>query len=481
MQTQQNSTRTSRRRFIKRSVVAGLGAAFLPAYLTSARAADNPQRPPSQRVNLGCVGVGGRAAGVIPSLCKDGLATPVALTDVDFEGSRNIEKNLAAYPTVKRFNDFRVMLDEMGNDIDAVSVVIPDQSHFTAAIAAMAVGKHVYVEKPLTHTFEEAEILMRAEKKFGVVTQMGNQGHTGAGIDLFSEMVDLGLCDKVTKMFAWKTPSLWFMKADQRLPLPLPVDPVPASLNNYDLWCGPRRKLPYNKLFHPFSWRGFYEFGMGMLGDWGAHIIDYAHDKLDMGLPTEIKALRMDDHNRTYFPLTSHLSMHFPARGKNRPAIDMVWKDGADCQPEIPERFLRLAEGADGKLLAGKIAGAGTLLYGEDDDFAILRGHHGDAPRIIPEDQHAKFEAQRGGERPKEKEGHSTAFIKACMGEGTTNSRFSIAGKLAQVLALGAICQYLNTGLIFDPETRRFVGNDEANVLLNPPARKEWRSFYNLA
>jgi len=466
----------SRRKYLKRSALAA-GFTVLPSYLTAARK-KGERLPPSERINLGCVGVGGRARAVIPSLCNAG-AEPVAFCDVDFQMAKGIDQNLKKYPKVPRFNDFRVMYDKMAKDIDAVSVVVPDHSHFCAAIAAMALGKHVYVEKPLVRTFHEAELLMRAEKKYGVVTQMGNQGHTGPGIDLFARMVDLGLCDGMTKMAAWKTPSLWFMKADKRPPLPLSVDPIPSSLSSWDLWCGPRNKLPFNKLYHPFNWRGFYEYGMGMLGDWGAHIIDYAHDKLDMGLPTKIKALRMDDHNQTYFPLSSHISMHFPARGKNRPAIDMVWRDGADCKPDVPRKFWE--KDRNGNPIAPTLdKGAGTLLWSDDGEFAIARGHHGDAPRIIPREQHIKYYEQLKMEKTK-RLSHSASFIAACKGEGTTNSRFSISGKLAQVLALGTICQYLNTDLIFDPVKKQFVGNDAANALLNPPPRKGWEEFYRLA
>ncbi|MBB3210387.1 hypothetical protein FHS27_006234 [Rhodopirellula rubra] len=471
---------STRRIFLANSVAAGAGATVLSAYLTGARADEKPKRPPSQRLNLACIGVGGRAPRVIDSLCKDGFAEPVAFVDVDFEARPNTAGVLATWPKAKRFNDFRIMLDKMHRDIDAVVVVTPDHTHFTAAIAAMALRKPVYVEKPLTRTFEESEILMRAEKKFGVVTQMGNQGHTGEGFDTFCAMVDQGLCDNVTRMEAWKTPSLWFMDKTKRPGLPLKESELPKSLSSWDLWCGPRKLLPFNTLYHPFNWRGFYEYGMGMLGDWGAHIIDYPHDKLQMGLPTKISALRMDDHNQIYFPLSSHLSMHFPARGENRPAIDMVWKDGADCRPEIPARFF--TTGDNGQLLKPRAKGAGSLLYGEDDEFAILRGNHGDAPYLIGNSSQSEFEERLKKEPlPRGGKDHFTSFVSACMGEGKTNSPFSVGAKLTQVMALGTIAQYLNTELTFAPESKQFVGNDEANVLLSPPARKEWEEFYRLA
>ena len=464
---------STRRDFLKKS--SALSFTFIPAYLTSARAQNNPKLPPSQRINLACVGVGGRASGVIPSLCRNGKASPIALCDVDFELPKKIDKNLKAYPDAKRFHDFREMFDKMGKDIDAVSVCSPDHTHFTATIQAMSLGKHVYVEKPLTRTFEESEILMHAEKKFGVVTQMGNQGHTGKGIDTFIKMIELGLCDNLTQLAAWKTPSLWFMKkGDRSKKFPLSKDPIPASLKNWDLWCGPRKQLPFNSLYHPFNWRGFHEYGMGMLGDWGAHILDYIHDKLDLGLPTEIKVQRLDDYNQTIFPLATQLSMHFPSRGDKRPAIDMTWKDGADCHPEIPARLLSKDQKPP------KLPGAGTLFSGPDSSTSIMRASHGSSPTLVSTDDRQKHGPQlKAVQNPKLD--HFSSFIAACQDQGTTNSPFSIGAKLTQVFALGTIAQYLNTDLTFDPEKKQFINNDTANALLNPPARKEWLDHYKLA
>ncbi|MFD2257836.1 Gfo/Idh/MocA family oxidoreductase [Luteolibacter algae] len=470
---------STRRNFIKSTGAIAAGFTILPSYLTAARKPGAPL-PPSERINLACIGIGGRARGVIPSLCHGGRAQPIALCDVDFESAKGAQDTLKQYPDAARFHDFREMFDKLEKDIDAVSVVTPDHTHFCAAILAMSLGKHVYVEKPLTRTFHESELLMRAEKKYGVVTQMGNQGHTGSGIDLFSKMVEAGLCNEMTHLDAWKTPSLWFMDKKQRNILPLSKDPVPDSLKTWDLWCGPRQKLPFNKLYHPFDWRGFYEYGMGMLGDWGAHIIDFVHDKLDMGLPTTIKSIQMLDHNQIYYPLGSQLSMHFPARGENRPAIDMIWKDGPDCLPEIPERFL--TKGENGKPDQSITRGAGTLLYGENTDLAISRGHHVDSPVILTQqDSKNKYDAFKPVEVDRNSADHFTSFINACKGDGTTNSPFSKGGLLTQVLALGTIAQYLNTDLEFDPKAKQFVDNDAANVLLNPPARKEWEQYYQLA
>ena len=465
-----------RREFIKKSAAATFGFTILPSYLTSARAAGAPV-PPSQRVNLACIGVGGRARSVIPSLVKAGYAQVVALCDVDFESTaRGIKENLEAFPKAKQFQDFRVMLEKMGDDIDAVSIVTPDHTHFPAAMLAMSMGKHVYVEKPLTHNFEEAEQLMKAEKQFGVVTQMGNQGHTSAGHTQFQQFVEAGITDDLNKMEVYKSASLWFMKEGERISQFPKKAEMPSTLD-WEGWCGPRTKMPYNPLYQPFNWRGFYHYGCGMLGDWGCHLFDFPHHYLKLGLPASIEPMRLDDHNQVIFPLTSHLKFQFPKRGRGLPAMEMIWRDGADCKPEIPEQYWD--KKADGTPVAPSIGErAGSVLYRKNGDYAITRGSHGAVSRITPRDKMMEFKDSMRASEPEND--HATSFIEACRGNGTTNSPFSVAGELTQVLNLGVICQYLNTELKFNRKKKRFVGNDEANAMLNPAPRKGWEEFYKM-
>ncbi|MES2594896.1 MAG: Gfo/Idh/MocA family oxidoreductase [Verrucomicrobiota bacterium] len=470
---------SSRRSFVKQSVAAGLGINFLPAYLTSARAADNPKLPPSRRINLGCIGIGGRAGGVIPGLTSAGSAVPVAFTDVDFVGARGIEKNLKSFPDVKRFTDFREMLDKMGKDIDAVSVVTPDHTHFVAAIQAMALGKHVYVEKPLTHTFEEAEILMRAEKKFKVVTQMGNQGHTSAGAEQFKQMLAAGLVDDIVKIDAWKSPSLWFMNAEERANVKgYPAgESKPESLN-WDLWCGPQEVKPFSKMYHPFNWRGFHLYGGGMFGDWGAHIIDFAHHHLKLGLPTRITPLALGDYNQIAYPLYSDIRFEFPERGEKMPAVELHWRAGGDTKIEIPEKFGD--PGADGKTFIPNPGNTGSLLHRKQGDYLVQRGSHDRHSQIYPRAKMVENKDTMALHPPKYS--HYESFIQACLGNGTTESPFSVSGLLTQVLNLGTIAEYLNVDLKFDPATKRFIGNEEANARLSGPApRAEWADCYKLA
>jgi predicted dehydrogenase len=464
-----SATPPTRRDFIKTSATA-FGFTFLPSYLALGRADAQGNVPPSARVNLACIGVGNRGSSVIPSLCHGGNAKPVALCDVDFKVS-GAQGMLEKYPDAKKFADFRRMFDEMGDDIDAVSVVTPDHTHFVAAMDAMRRGKHVYVEKPLTHSFRESELLIKAEKKYGVTTQMGNQGHTSGGSEQFVHLADKGIIRDITRIDAWKAPGLWFMDAARRIKDFPAAEPIPESLD-WDLWCGPAEVKPFNSKYHPFDWRAFYLYGNGMLGDWGAHIIDFAHHWLKLGLPTRIEALEMSDHNQVIFPLATRLAMHFPARGEGMPACDLTWHDGIGWEPEIDRRYWD--PGSDQSPKPGQ---AGTLLHRAQQDYLIQRGSHESPSRLYPREKMKDFAEDMKVKGPKF--GHSESFIQACMGNDETHSPFSVSAELTQVLLLGVICQYLNATLDFDPAAKRFKNNAPANALLDGPApRKGWEDYY---
>ena len=465
-----------RRDFLVKSAISLGACTILPAYLTSARAADNPKLPPSRRINLACIGIGGQAGGVIPGLHGNGAAMPIAFADVDHvRGKKMIEK----YPEAKVYHDFRIMLDEMGKDIDAVSVITPDHTHFVATILAMSMGKHVYTEKPLTHTFEEAEILMRAEKKFKVVTQMGNHGHTSSGAEQFKIMVSNGIISDIVKIEAWKSAGLWFMNSKDRISQYPSQEPMPQSLKSWELWCGPREVHPFSYKYHPFNWRAFYCYGGGMFGDWGAHIIDFAHDHLKLGLPTRIKAVQCFDHNSILYPRSSHITFQFPARGPGLPELVLDWKAGGDLKvPTADPKFAEVQNNGESKI--PNLGGVGSFLHRKQNDYLISRGSHGAVSRIYPQKTMVEFGEKVKGKKPAYD--HYQGFIEACKGNGTTESPFSKAGELTQVLILGTIAEYLNAELNFNPANKRFVGNDSANdLLVGAPPRAEWAGYYKLA
>lgn len=468
----------SRRRFVG-STSAAFGFTFLPSYLALGKPDAQGNLPPSKRLNLACVGVGGRGIAVIKGMTAAGNALPVALCDVDSSCATDMA---AKFPKARQYQDFRRMFDEMEGDIDAVSIATPDHTHFPIAMEAMRRRKHVYVEKPLTHTFREAELLMQAEKQFGVVTQMGNQGHTSGGASQFQQMVAGGVTRDIHKIEAFfkpfNHPGIWFYYEDKRIKDYPAAEDIPATLD-WDLWVGPKEKKPFNPLYHPMRWRAFHHYGSGIFGDWGAHILDFAHDFLKLGLPTRVDALEMRDHGQVIFPTFSKLSMKFPARGEGLPEVELIWRDGFGCKPEVPEKFWD--KPADGSAPSHpKLGGIGaTLMHRKDEKFVIHRSSHNAPSTILPRATMREYlEIMKVPKVPFE---HQESFVQACMGNGKTTSPFSISGELTQLLHLGITCQFLNESFEFDRTTKRIVGNDKAQAHLDGPApRKGWEEYYKL-
>ncbi|OVE73998.1 hypothetical protein BVX94_01990 [bacterium B17] len=467
----------SRRSFLNKSAAVSFGFSVMPAYLAIGKKNSAGELPPSERLNIGCVGCGGRAGGDIDSLIKKG-AEPVSFCDVD-PNRGGIAKWKAKYPKASVHKDFRVMFEKNEKDMDAVCIAAPDHVHFAATMDAMQRGKHVYVEKPLTHTFNEAEMLIKAEKKFKVVTQMGNQGHTGVAAAQFKKMVDNGVISDIIRIDAWKRQSLWFMNGNERIKDYPAEEPVPEGLD-WDIWCGPAEKKPFSSKYHPFNWRGFYLYGTGMFGDWGAHLIDMAHEYLDLGLPEKITPVKINDHNKVIFPEACHIHMKFPARGK-MPAVDLHWRDGKgywDAWHYINSHEQYLAKNEKGELQKPRLGHAGTFLHRKQADYGILRGSHAAGSRLLPYAKMKDFGAKLKGESPGD---HYGMFVSACKGEGKTWSPFSVAGPLTQTLLIGAACQYLNAELEFDRKKKRFTNNEEANALLDgAKPRKGYEDYYKV-
>jgi hypothetical protein len=243
--------------------------------------------PAGERVNLACIGIGNRGAEIIKELYKTGLANIVALCDVDMEAPHTLDI-IKQFPDAPRYKDFRQMFDKMGNQIEAVSIGTPDFSHFPITMMAIGLGKHVYVEKPMARTFNEVELMMKAAAKHPkVVTQMGNQGHSEANYFQFKEWKEAGIIKDVTAITAHMNGArLWHGWNPKITSFP-PAETIPSTLD-WDIWQMQTQGHSYNKDFINGQWRCWFDFGMGALGDWGAHILDTAHEFLDLGLPYEV-------------------------------------------------------------------------------------------------------------------------------------------------------------------------------------------------
>jgi len=468
----------SRRVFIKQAMLASAVAAVSPGLLTA--------RPKlaaaNERVNLACIGIGNRGGEIIRDLYATGLANIVALCDVDM-GAPHTLKTIEQFPDVPRFQDFRQLFDKMGNQIDAVSIGVPDFSHFPITMHAMGLGKHVYVEKPMARTFNEVELMMKAARKYKkVVTQMGNQGHSDANYFQFKAWVEAGIIKDVTAITAhMNSPRRWHGWDPNIKSFP-PAEPIPATLD-WDLWhSAVAKQHDYNHDYINGQWRCWYDFGMGALGDWGAHIIDTAHQFLDLGLPYEVECTKATGHNDFFFPMSSTIVFRFPER-KKMPALDITWYDGLDNLPPIPEGYgvsgldPNIPPPSTGALEPVKL-NPGKIIYSKELTFK--GGSHGSTLSIIPEEK-AKEMASRLPEVPVSPSNHFANFLKACKGEEETRSPFEIAGPLSQVFCLGVLSQQLKTKLEFDRKKKVITNNKMANELLvGPPPKKGWEQYYQV-
>lgn len=457
--------RLDRRDFLTRILASGAAVAAFPAATRGQKPASRSRfAPADRRLQLAVVGIGNRGTDLIKSFGPTGLVDFVAFCDVDLEGLHTAEAR-KLHPSVPTFRDFRAMFDKLGSRFDAVLIATPDHAHFPVAIHAMRAGKHVYVEKPLAQTFREVDLLMKTAAKTGVVTQMGNQGHSGNNYFQFKAWTEAGVIKDVTRIVAFMNSSRrWHGWTVSGFPS---GEPVPRGLN-WDEWHAARPAHPFSARLHPQTWRGWFEYGDGALGDWGAHIIDTAHRFLELGLPHTIEATRRDGASPFIFLQASTLRFDFAARGA-MPPVELFWYDGVENIPPLPEE---LGQGATLTRKEGKFIYSKTLTF--------EGGTHGDTLRILPEDRMREM----AGSLPKIVGGfsdHTVNFILACQGKEESRSPFHVSGPLTQVLLLGVIAQRLGGRLVFDPASRSFVGNVEADRLLaGPHPRRGWEQYYTV-
>ncbi len=470
----QSNQTNSRRRFLKTGLIAAGGVAIIPSNVVFGAI------KPSDKVNLAGVGIGHRGGAILKTLHATGLANVVALCDVDM-GAEHTQSVLEMFPNVPRFKDFRQMFDKMGKQIDAVSIGTPDFSHFPITMLAMSQGKHVYVEKPLARTFNEIELMMAGAKKYKVATQMGNQGHSGGNYFQFKAWTEAGIIKDVTAITAHMNSARRWHGFDPTITKFPDKMPIPETLN-WDVWLNTAQFHEYHKDYHHGQWRCWYDFGMGALGDWGAHIMDTAHEFLDLGLPYEVNPTYLKGHNSFFFPFSSTLIFKFPER-KNMPALDITWYDGIDNIPSVPEGYgvseidPNVPPPSTGALQPAKL-NPGKIIYSKDLTFK--GGTHGGTLSIIPEKKAQKME-RKLPEVPESPSNHFKNFLLACQGKEKCRSSFDIAGPLSQVFCLGVIAQRLSTRIEFDRSTKQITNDKFANQLLvGTPPRKGWEEFYKL-
>jgi predicted dehydrogenase len=447
----------SRRTFLGASAAAAAGVMVVPRHVIGAT---QKKKAPSDTLNLACVGVGGMGFSDTRGVRSENI---VALCDVDDEmvakllRSDEVEpKEKAMYEKAAKYHDWRRLLDKE-KGIDALTVTVPDHNHAIIAMAAIKLGKHVYVQKPLTHTIKEARMLAKAAKEANVVTQMGNQGHSKEGARLICEWIRDGAIGNVYEVHNWTNRPIW----PQGIDAPKEIPSVPSTLD-WDVWLGPAPFRPYHPAYHPFAWRGFWDFGTGALGDMGAHILDQPFWALNLGHPTSVQA-SSTPFTKDCYPWAEVVTYEFPARGAMGP-VKMMWWDGGLTPPRPPEL-------EDGRMMGDE--GGGCLFRG--DKGVLMCSVYGEDPRLIPESRMKEY--KRPEKTIPRSPGIREEWIEAIKKGTKSTTDFSYSGPLTEVMLLANVAARLkdkNIKLLWDGAKMEFTNLPEANQFLSYDYRPGW-------
>ncbi len=445
--TKQQSGKISRRDFMG-GAAAAMAFTIIPSHVLA--------QPPSEKLNVAAIGSGGMG-GSNTRACADAGANIVALCDVDWDQASDTFKR---YPNAKKYKDFRKMLDNE-NSIEAVIVATPDHFHTVAAMAAMRRGKHVYVQKPLTRLVSEARALTEAARKYKVVTQMGNQGHSGNGVRDICEWIWAGVIGEVHEVHAWTNRPVWPQGIDR----PKEVHDIPDTLD-WDLWIGPAPMRPYNKCYAPFNWRGWWDFGGGALADMACHVLDPVFWALKLKYPISVEASCTPVNNET-FPLASVVHYEFPSRGLGFPAVKVHWYDGG-LKPERPEELdIRrpLNQESSNVLFIGS---KGVLRCGE----------YGGDPQLLPYSRWREFRKNKPPQTLKRiKTSHEGNWLEACKTGGQATSNFDYAGPFTEMVTMGNLAirpENVGKKLLWDGENMRVTNDEKANEFVHMHYREGW-------
>ena len=393
---------------------------------------------------------GGQGASDTSQLAEAG-ANIVGLCDVD-DGSLGAAAE--RYTGAKTYNDFRKMYDDLGDSFDAVCVAIPDHSHTVAAVRAMRMGKHCYCEKPLTRTIGEARLMAAEAKKAGVATQMGNQGHSNSQSRQTVEIIRSGAIGPITEVHAWTNRPIW----PQGVPhAPTETPNVPDAVK-WDLWIGPAAMHTYSPAYHPFKWRGWWDFGTGALGDMACHILDVAFWGLDLRGPTRIES-ECSGLNPFTAPSWTIIKSEFPERD-GRPPVTLTWYDGGKRPDESLIEGEEMREG-------------GSLLIGEKGKIYIP-SDYGERIVMLPKKDFDGYEPPEPT-LPRV-EGHKQDFLAACADPSgrPAGSNFDYAAALTETVLIGNLAVRLGKPIEWDSENLRVVNAAEADCFINPEYRKGW-------
>ncbi|MFT3682589.1 MAG: Gfo/Idh/MocA family oxidoreductase [Ferruginibacter sp.] len=463
----------SRRKFI-RNVSLATGFYIVPRHVLG-----RGFIAPSDKLNIAGIGVGGKGESDLAEFAKSPHVNIVALCDVD---DRRAKKSRETFPKAKYYKDFRVMLQKEKNNIDAVSVSTPDHTHAVAALAAMQMGKHVYVQKPLTHSIHEARILTEAAKRYQVVTQMGNQGGSGDGVRQMQEWYNAGTIGDAHTIYIWTNRPVW----PQGFGKPKKLAAVPKELD-WDLWLGPAPFEKYRDGYVPFNWRGYWNFGTGALGDMGCHLVEPAYKTVGLGYPSEVECSVAAVYEKMWTPswytescpLASTATVKFPGKDGKKD-VEIHWMDGG-IRPERPEELL------PGEAMGDDDGSGGGIIEGTKGK--IIYGTYGNNPRLLPTSRMQEVNVPQTIARVPE--GHYVQWVNACMagyGKNPLSAEFDYAGPLTESILMGnlAIRSWMLQGgkegkeyigrkrFTWDAANMKVTNFDEANQFVKREYRTGW-------
>ncbi len=482
MKENSKTASTPRRDFIKKASLASIGISIVPRHVLGGVGFTAP----SDKLLIAGIGVGGKGESDIKSFADSGKADIAFLCDVD---DRRAANSRARFPKAKYYKDWRELLDKEEKNFDAVSIATPDHNHAAPAIAAMKSGKHIYLQKPLTHDIYEARQLTEAAEKYKVVTQMGNQGASNDGTRIMSEWFDAGLIGDIQEVYCWTDRPVW----PQGIPWPKTAAPVPNELD-WDLWLGTAPYKDYVGGLVPFNWRGWWDYGTGALGDMGCHLVEVPIRVLNLKYPKDVQcsvgSVYVDEFKRGYFPEacppSSHVTMTFAQTDKTKGDVKLHWMDGG-IQPARPEELGPNEVFGDG--------GNGVLFIGTKGK--MMCGTYSENPRLIPTSKTdqvqvaEKYERVSGGAN-----GHYAQWVEASLagyGKKEVSSPFSVAGPLTETLLIANLAirgfdvrkersdgrfdypgRYIE--MLWDSEAMRVTNFEEANQFV----KRNYREGYTL-
>ncbi|MDP5157204.1 MAG: Gfo/Idh/MocA family oxidoreductase [Flaviramulus sp.] len=473
----------SRRSFIRNTALTTLGISIIPRHVMG-----KGFIAPSDKLNIAVVGAGGKGYSDMMNVWNNGASNIAAICDVDWNRAANA---FTQFPKAKQFKDYRKLLED-SNDIDAVTVSTPDHTHAVITLAAMQLNKDVYVQKPLTHSIYEARVLTEAAIKYKIVTQMGNQGASGKGVQTMIDWFDSGIIGTVKEVHVWTNRPVWPQG------IKTPTD-KPTILDNldWDTWVGPSQWVDYHPLYHPFKWRGWWNFGTGALGDMGCHLMDPPYRVLGLGYPTEVESsvgsIFTQDWTPDYYPEScppsSRTQLKFEATEKNPSTVKLNWTDGGlrPFHPDLIPADHQIGDddSSNGVMMIGEkgIMTCGT--YGRSPKIYLNSGEI-----ILPENDETEQENQLP------ENGHPTKWVEACKaGYGSEThkaltSSFDFAGPLTESILMGNLAirsynlreetknnRFVYPGrkkLLWDGTNMKITNFEDANQFVKRDYREGW-------